>query len=84
MSIADSYEEQAESPASHGGYVFPVEGNVTITSTFGQTQQGVEFSALAGTPVMAFARGTVSLLQWSTDFIYKYLKLYNDYRIRYC
>jgi RNA-directed DNA polymerase len=22
--------------------------------------------------------------RWSTDFIYKYLKLYNDYRIRYC
>jgi RNA-directed DNA polymerase len=22
--------------------------------------------------------------RWSTDFIYKYLKLYNDYQIRYC
>jgi murein DD-endopeptidase MepM/ murein hydrolase activator NlpD len=67
MGIAVSYEEQAETPASQGGYVFPVEGAVTITRTFGQTQQGVDFSAPADTPVLAFAGGTVSLSQNGAD-----------------
>jgi murein DD-endopeptidase MepM/ murein hydrolase activator NlpD len=67
MSIADSYEEQAVTPASQGGYVFPVEGAVKISSTFEQTQQGVDFSASAGTPVRAFAGGTVSLSQNGVD-----------------
>jgi murein DD-endopeptidase MepM/ murein hydrolase activator NlpD len=67
MGIADSYEEQAATPASQGGYVFPVEGAVKISSTFGQTQQGVDFSAPTGTPVLAFAGGTVSLSQNRAD-----------------
>jgi hypothetical protein len=67
MGIADNYEEQAATPASQGGYVFPVQGAVTIAATFGQTQQGVDFSAPAGTPVLAFAGGTVSLSQNGVD-----------------
>jgi murein DD-endopeptidase MepM/ murein hydrolase activator NlpD len=67
MGIADSYEEQAAASASQGGYVFPVGGAVKISSTFEQTQQGVDFSAQAGTPVLAFAGGTISLSQNGVD-----------------
>ena len=71
MSIAESYEAQADNPQSAGGYAFPVEGPVTVTSGFGDTRgrsfphQGIDLAAPEGTPVVAFTAGTVSLSQSS-------------------
>jgi hypothetical protein len=73
MSIADRYEKEASNPGTQGGYAFPVAGQVSVISVFGNTtgrespNQGIDLAAPEGTPVVAFTAGTVSLSQGSPD-----------------